>query len=103
MRGVTAMSSGDFVGARGSAACACESRRSPRVWTALDRQRAKAERVAEAGGELFELHDAARLGLLVDAIERGHAEVFKPGGDALVGGEHELFDEAVGPGALGAW
>ena len=68
---------------------------------ALDGQGAEAERVAEAGGQLFELDHAARLGLLVDAIERGHAEVFKPGGDALVGGEHELFNEAVGPGALG--
>ena len=63
----------------------------------------EAERITEAGGQLFELDDAARLGLLVNAIERGHAEVFKPGGHALVGGEHELFDEAVGPGALGTW
>ena len=68
---------------------------------ALDGQSAEAERVAEAGGQLFKLDDAAGLGLLVDAIDRGHAEVFKPGGDALVGGQHELFDEAVGPGALG--
>ena len=68
---------------------------------ALDGQRAEAERIAEAGGEFFKLDDAARLGLLVDAVERGHAEVLKPGGDALVGGEHELFDEAIGPGALG--
>ena len=63
---------------------------------------AEAEGIAEAGGQLLELDDAARLGLLVDAVERGHAEVFEPGGHALVGGEHELLDEAVGPGALGA-
>ena len=32
----------------------------------------------------------------------GMALGFDPVGDALVGGEHELFDEAVGPAALGA-
>ncbi len=69
---------------------------------ALDRKWPEAERIAEAGGELFELDDAARFGLLVDAVERRDAEIFKPDGDALVGGEHELLDEAVGPGALGA-
>ena len=69
---------------------------------ALHRQRSKAERIAEASGELFKLDDAARFGFLVDAVERRHAEIFNPDGDALVGGEHELFDEAVGPGALGA-
>ena len=62
----------------------------------------KTKRITESGGELFELDDAARIGLLMDAIERGHAEIFKPDGDALVGGEHEFLDEAVGPGALGA-
>ena len=38
----------------------------------------------------------------MDAVERRHAEILEPNGDTLVGGEHELFDEAVGPGALGA-
>ena len=33
---------------------------------------------------------------------RGLGLGFEPVGDALVGGEHELFDEAVGPAALGA-
>ena len=33
---------------------------------------------------------------------RGHAEALVPVGDALVGGEHELFDEAVGPVAVRA-
>ena len=68
---------------------------------ALDGQRAEAERVAEAGGQLLELDDAARLGFFVNAVERRDAEIFKPCGDALVGGEHELLNEAVGPGALG--
>ena len=67
---------------------------------ALDGQCAEAERVAEAGGQLFKLDDAARLRLLMNAIDRGDAEVFKPGGDALVGRQHELLDEPVGPGAL---
>ena len=100
MRGVTGMSSGTSCW-RGLRPRPWESRRSPRVTTRLTGKRSEAERIAEAGGELFELDDAARFGLLVDAVERGHAEVFKPDGDALVGGEHELFDEAVGPGALG--
>ncbi len=67
---------------------------------ALDGQRPKAERVAEGSGQLFELDDTARFGFLVDAVERGHAEIFKPCGDALVRGKHELFDEAIGPGTL---
>ena len=67
-----------------------------------DGKRSKTEGIAEAGGEFFELDDTARVGLLVDAIERRDAEIFKPNGDALVGGEHELLNETVGPGALGA-
>ena len=65
-------------------------------------QRSKTERMTEAGGELFKLNNAARIGLLVNAVERGDAEILKPDGDALIGGEHELLDEAIGPGALGA-
>ena len=68
---------------------------------ALHGQRAQPERVAEAGGQLLELHHAARFRLLVDAIERRHAHVFKPCGDTFVGGQHELFDQPVGPCALG--
>ena len=37
----------------------------------------------------------------MDAIERGHAEIFEPGGDTLVGGQHEFLDQPVGPCALG--
>ena len=48
------------------------------------------------------MDDAAWFGLLVDAVERRDAEILKPDGDTLVGGEHELFNEAVGPGAFGA-
>ncbi len=68
----------------------------------LDRQRAEAERVAEVRGGLFEVDDALCIRLLVDAIDGGHSEALVPVGDALVGGEHELFDQAVGPGAIRA-
>ena len=68
---------------------------------ALDRQRAQAERVAKAGGQILELDHAARLRLFVDAIERGHAPILDPGGHAFVGGQHEFLDQTVGPGALG--
>ena len=53
-------------------------------------------------GGLFEVDDAFGVGLFVDAVDGGHADAMVPVGDALVGGEHELFDEAVGPGAIGA-
>ena len=68
---------------------------------AFHRKRSKTKRITEARGEFFKLHHAARFRLFVDAIERGHAHVLEPGGHAFVGGEHEFFDEAVGPGALG--
>ena len=67
---------------------------------ALDRQSAQAERVAEGGGQLLELDYAARFGLLMNSVERGHAQILKPGRHALVGRQHELLDEAVGPSAL---
>ena len=38
----------------------------------------------------------------MDAVDGGDALRGEPGGDALVGGEHELFDQAVRPAALGA-
>ena len=39
-----------------------------------------------------EIDDAAWVWFLVDAVNRRHAQIFEPCGDALVGGEHELFD-----------
>ena len=101
MRGVTAMSSGTSCW-RGLRPRPCASRRSPRVCTRFTGRGPRPRRIAEARGELFKLDDAARLGFLVDAVERRNAEIFNPDGHALVGGEHELLDEAVGPGALGA-
>ena len=65
-----------------------------------DRQRAEAQRITEGGGQLLELDHAARLRLFMNAVERRHAHIFKPGGDTFVGGQHEFFDKPVGPGAL---
>src|ERR1700730_781337 len=62
---------------------------------------ADTECVAEAGGDFFKFHDALGFRFLVDAIDTWH-ELFEMGGDALVGSEHELFDEAVRRVALGA-
>ncbi len=98
---------GDFVLLRGagvSAACGALAR----IATVglhgelADGQVAEAEGVSEASGGLFKVDDALGVGHLVDAIHAGDALLFEPGGDALVGGEHELFDEPVGPAALGA-
>ena len=101
IRGVTATSSGTSILRAGAPAALGVAAVAPGL-DALDRKRPEAERIAEAGGELFKLDHAARVGLLMNAVERRDAEVLKPGGDALVGGEHEFLDEAVGPGALGA-
>ena len=101
MRGVTAMSSGTSCCARIAATATRFTALGAELY-AFHRKRSKAKRKAEARGELFELHDAARFGLLMDTVERRDAKIFKPDGDALVGGEHEFLDEAVGPGALGA-
>ena len=91
---------GDLMGASGSSGAMRVAAVSPGL-DAPDRQRAEAQRVTEAGGQFLELDDAAGLGLLVNSVERGHAEILGPGGDALVGGQHELFNEAIGPSALG--
>ena len=63
---------------------------------ALHGHRAQAERVSEAGGDVLELQDALRGGLLVDAEDGRDAVGFQMGGDGLVGGQHELLDEAMG-------
>ena len=67
----------------------------------LDRQRREAKRLAVGGGDLFKVEDALGVGQLVDAVD-GFALCFQPMRDALVGGEHELFDEPVRPAAFGA-
>ena len=67
----------------------------------LHRQVADAERLPEACGGLLEVDDALRVGHLVDAVEARYAAVFEPARDALVGAQHELFDEPMRPSALG--
>ena len=68
----------------------------------LDRQRADAQRIAETRGDGLEVHHALGIGLLVDAIQRRDALVLEIAGDALVGRQHELLDDAVGDVALRA-
>ena len=50
--------------------------------------------VAERGHEVRELLDPLRVGLLVDAVEGGHVGLGEPRRHRLVGGEHELLDDA---------
>ena len=38
----------------------------------------------------------------MNSIQRRYVEVLQPGGHAFVGREHEFFNQAVGPAALGA-
>ena len=64
---------------------------------AFDGQRPQAKRIAEARSQLLELDNTARLRPFMDAIERRHAQVFKPRRHALVGRQHELLDQPVGP------
>ncbi len=68
---------------------------------AFDREAGEAERVAELAGGLLEVEDALGVGGLVDAVDAGGLGL-DPVGDALVGREHELLDEAVRPAALRA-
>ncbi len=68
----------------------------------LHRDGADAEGEAEVRGDFFELQDAARVGLLVDAVDGGDAGVLQVRCHGLVGGEHELLDQAVGDVARGA-
>src|SRR5216684_1254229 len=60
------------------------------------------ERITEGASQLFELEDFAGVGLFVNAMERFDAAAKKICGDSAIGGEHELFDEAVSDIALAA-
>src|SRR5258708_17494474 len=68
---------------------------------AFHRQRAKTEGVAKGSRYSFEFSYASRFRLFVDSIQRWYVEVLQPGSDALVGRDHELFDQTIGPAALG--
>ena len=57
--------------------------------------------VSQGLGELGEFLDLARVGLFMDAVERRPSRGGQLPGDALVGQQHELLDDAVGEGALG--
>src|SRR5271157_1835260 len=68
----------------------------------LHRQRPDAQRIAEPGSDGLEVVNALWVGLLVDAVERGDVLVLQVAGDALVGRQHELLDDAVRDVALRA-
>ncbi len=57
--------------------------------------------VPQGPGEFGEFLDLARVGPFVDAVERRPSRGGEFPGDALVGQEHELLDDAVGEVALG--
>ena len=80
MRGVTGMSSGTSCwrglcghGLRRGAELAALAFR----LKFADREIADAERVSKGRGDVFEFDDAAGFWFLVDAVERGHAEMFQ--------------------------
>ncbi len=52
-------------------------------------------------GELIDQPlDALGLGALVDAVQAGHAALLEQARDGLVGGDHQMLDQAVGLGLL---
>src|ERR1035437_8957316 len=63
---------------------------------ALHRDGADAQRHAEMRGDFLELHDAFRIGHFVNPVDGGDAGLLQVSGDALVGRQHELLDDAVG-------
>src|SRR5579872_1996242 len=69
---------------------------------AMNGERTHAERVSESSGDGFEVVDAFRVRLFVDAIEAGDAARLEMVRYRLVGREHELLDDAVRDVALGA-
>ncbi len=61
-----------------------------------------AERIPESPGEFFKLENFAGIRLLVDAVEGVKAAFEKVMCHGAVGGEHELFNDAMGDVALAA-
>src|SRR5947207_841049 len=61
-----------------------------------------AERVTEGAGQLFKLKNFPSVGLLMNAMERFDTAAKKIRGDSAIGGEDELFNEAVSDVALAA-
>src|SRR6266567_5839041 len=58
--------------------------------------------VTEGAGQLFELENFARVGLLMNAMERFDAAVKKISGDSPIGRQHELFNQTMRDVALAA-
>src|SRR5712692_8179459 len=61
-----------------------------------------AERVAEGAGQLLELEDFARVGLLMNAMQRFDAAPQEIAGDGPIGGQHKFFNEPMRDVALAA-
>src|SRR5437868_11954432 len=62
---------------------------------APDRQ-VNAERISKGGGKKFEVVDALCIGLFVNAVKRSNVMILEMSGNALVGRQHEFFDETMG-------
>ena len=61
----------------------------------LHRNRADPERITEMRRDLFELHHALRIGLLVNAEDRCDVRLLQVRRHGFVRRQHELFDQAV--------
>ena len=61
-----------------------------------------AQRIAERGGDFLKLQNLFRVGLFVNAVKRRNAAVLEVARHTFVGGQHELFDDAVRDVALRA-
>src|SRR6267143_424168 len=60
------------------------------------------QRIAKRARQFFEFQDFARVGFFVHAMERFDAALEEIARDGAVGGEHELFDQAMRDVALAA-
>src|SRR5262249_6870272 len=67
----------------------------------LDGQGPDTQRVAKAGGDGFKFIDTLGVGLFMDAVEAGNAKLLQVRSHGFIGGKHELFNQSVGPVALG--
>jgi len=61
-----------------------------------------AEGIAERAGEFLKLENFAGVGFLVDAMQGVQAALDEVVSDGAIGGEHELFDQAMGDVAFAA-
>ena len=61
-----------------------------------------AQRIAEGLRQFLEFEHLFRIGLFMNAVQRSQAAPVQVLRDGLVGGEHELFDQAMGDIAFAA-